>query len=53
MSGDGGSLSFWMSSGFSSWDRGGLASDPVWRGKLFVRAVLSLSSGENVTLVDL
>jgi hypothetical protein len=48
-----GSLSFWLASTYSTWDRNGLAFDPVWRGKLFVRAVLQLPAGQNVTVVDL
>ena len=44
-----GSLSFWLASTYSTWDRNGLAFDPVWRGKLFVRAVLQLPAGQNVT----
>ena len=47
-----GSLSFWLSSTWSTYDLKGLAYDPVWRGKLFVRAVLQLTDGQNVTLMD-
>jgi hypothetical protein len=46
-------LSFWLASTYSTWDRNGLAFDPVWRGKLFVRALLQLPAGHNVTVVDL
>lgn len=49
----GGSLSFWLSSTFATYDLHGLALDPVWRGKLFVRAVLQLPTETNVTLLDL
>ena len=47
----GGSLSFWLSSDFATWDRADIG-DTVWRGRLFVRAVLALP-GRNVTLLDL
>jgi alpha-galactosidase len=46
-----GSFGFWLSSGFVTWDIHD-PGDPVWRDKIFVRAVLELAD-KNLTLLDL
>eukprot|EP01052_Picozoa_sp_SAG31_P016638 SAG31_NODE_1109_length_9860_cov_22.119353_1_plen_805_part_00 len=48
---DGGAVAFMLASDFASWDRKGFAN-PVWAGKIFIRAMLELANGSNVVLAD-
>ena len=44
-------VSFWVSSGFATWNAHGFAN-PIWRGKLFVRCLLHLRGGGTLLLAD-